>query len=272
MHLPTPQPLSEPVVLALQGVAKHFFLHQRSSTPFPVLQGINFSVSRGECLVLEGSSGMGKSSLLKMIFGNYKASAGHIFVRTPQHTYINVARGDAREILQLRAVCINYVSQFLRVIPRVGAFELIRQEARLQSQTSFLHSPPNRQEPQEPQDPQGQPSPSSPESQEALDSRVENMLKRLQIAPRLWHLPPATFSGGEQQRINLAMSLINPKPLLLLDEPTASLDPDNAAIVIELINEQRQQGSAILGIFHDTDVKEALATRTLSMHDFQPKL
>jgi alpha-D-ribose 1-methylphosphonate 5-triphosphate synthase subunit PhnL len=249
-------------VLKLNGVSKSFFLHQRSNQPIEVLQNVNLEVSRGECVALEGTSGMGKSSILKMIYGNYKVSAGQVLVKANHDTWVNVSMGRAREILQLRKACVNYVSQFLRVIPRVGAFELIKQEAMFhsherQSNAQFektsLHSPLGLSDAR------------------ALDERVAHLLEKLNIPSRLWHLPPATFSGGEQQRINLAKSLINPKPILLLDEPSASLDQANTDIVIELINEARQHGTAILGIFHDTDVKKALTTRTISMHDFQPK-
>lgn len=249
-------------ILELKDVSKSFFLHQRSSSPFKVLENITFSVSAGECVALEGASGMGKSSILKMIHGNYKVSAGHIFIQHTENNYIDVAKGHARDILDLRTSCINYVSQFLRAIPRVGAFDLIKQEAIYflqkvkRPQSHAVELPTLILSKQEIQD---------------LDAKVEAILQKLQISPRLWHLPPSTFSGGEQQRINLAKSLINPKPLLLLDEPSASLDHDNTEIVIDLIHEARQCGTAILGIFHDADVKNKLMTRSISMHDFQPK-
>ncbi len=258
---PTDNPTSTPVKLKLEGVSKHFFLHQRSNQALRVLQNVNLEVRAGECVALDGSSGMGKSSILKMIFGNYLASSGHIWVQKIGDEWIDVVHAPVREVLQLRANTINYVSQFLRIIPRIGAFDLIKQEALFHKHSQENHAHSLASLPI---------SPISTASENELNERVAQMLERLHISPRLWHLPPSTFSGGEQQRINLAKSLINPKPILLLDEPSASLDLSNAEIVIDLINAERRRGAAILGIFHDIDVKNALMTRSISMSDFQP--
>ncbi len=202
---------------------------------------------------------MGKSSILKMIYGNYKISSGSAFVRLNSNETVDVALGNTREILRARVESINYVSQFLRVIPRIGAFDLVMQEALFQAKFKKI----------------GEIGHASwvpdPSFVKALEEEVKAMMDRLNIAPRLWHLPPSTFSGGEQQRINIAKSLINPKPILLLDEPSASLDENNAAVVVELIKEVRQKGTAILGIFHDSNVKNELMTRSISMQEFQPK-
>jgi alpha-D-ribose 1-methylphosphonate 5-triphosphate synthase subunit PhnL len=254
---------SAPLKLKLEGVSKHFFLHQRSDQALQVLQNVNVEVRAGECVALDGSSGMGKSSILKMIFGNYLASSGHIWVKKTSDEWVDVAHAPVREVLQLRANTINYVSQFLRIIPRIGAFDLVKQEALFHTHTQEMQSNSLVSLPA---------LPISKASEKELDERVAQMLERLHIAPRLWHLPPSTFSGGEQQRINLAKSLINPKPVLLLDEPSASLDLTNAEIVIDLINAERRRGAAILGIFHDIDVKNALMTRSIPMSDFQPQL
>jgi len=161
--------------------------------------------------------------------------------------------------LRARLESINYVSQFLRVIPRIGTFDLIMQEALFYAKFNNVkvHNDSS--------------APLSPTFVKELEEKVKTMLQRLNIAQRLWHLPPSTFSGGEQQRVNLAKSLINPKPILLLDEPSASLDDQNAAVVVELIHEVREKGTAILGIFHDSNVKKELMTRSISMQEFQPK-
>lgn len=246
MSSPKDQP-----VLELKSVSKRFHMHQQGSITFKVLENVTFSIFPGECVALEGPSGMGKSSILKMIYGNYNVSSGQVLVQKTPNVYVDVALGNAREILQLRQQVFNYVSQFLRVIPRVGAFELIKQEVLFHNNFNPLHH--------------------KNLSIEALEEKVKEMLNRLNIPKRLWHLPPSTFSGGEQQRINIAKGLINPKPILLLDEPSASLDNENAAIVVELLQEVRDRGTAILGIFHDANVKQKLATRIISMHDFQPK-
>jgi alpha-D-ribose 1-methylphosphonate 5-triphosphate synthase subunit PhnL len=135
--------------------------------------------------------------------------------------------------LALRRDTIGYVSQFLRVVPRVPALDVVAEPMR-----------------------------------GAADARqqAEQLLLRLRIPMRLWTVSPATFSGGEQQRINVARGLIRPMPVLLLDEPTASLDADNRLTVVSLINEARAWGSAIVGIFHDQKVREAVATRTYRFH------
>ena len=246
-------------MLELKSVSKHFFMNQRSSAAFDILQNVTFSVFPGECVALEGPSGMGKSSILKMIYGNYKVSTGHAFVRLNSNEIIDVAAGNSREILRARLESINYVSQFLRVIPRIGTFDLIMQEALFYAKFNNVkvHNDSS--------------APLSPTFVKELEEKVKTMLQRLNIAQRLWHLPPSTFSGGEQQRVNLAKSLINPKPILLLDEPSASLDDQNAAVVVELIHEVREKGTAILGIFHDSNVKKELMTRSISMQEFQPK-
>jgi len=192
-------------MIELQSVSKRFFMHQRSSEPFDILQNVSFTVFPGECVALEGPSGMGKSSILKMIYGNYKISSGSAFVRLNSNETVDVALGNTREILRARVESINYVSQFLRVIPRIGAFDLVMQEALFQAKFKKI----------------GEIGHASwvpdPSFVKALEEEVKAMMDRLNIAPRLWHLPPSTFSGGEQQRINIAKSLINPKPILLLD-------------------------------------------------------
>jgi alpha-D-ribose 1-methylphosphonate 5-triphosphate synthase subunit PhnL len=215
-------------MISVQGLRKTFTLHNQGGVELPVLQGVDLDVQPGECVALDGPSGAGKSTLLKCLYANYRATAGSVRVG---HTEVTAA--SARELLALRRDTIGYVSQFLRVVPRVPALDVVAEP---------LHG--------------------------AEDARqqAEQMLLRLRIPMRLWSVPPATFSGGEQQRINVARGFIRPMPVLLLDEPTASLDADNRLTVVSLINESRAWGSAIVGIFHDQKVREAVATRTLRLH------
>jgi alpha-D-ribose 1-methylphosphonate 5-triphosphate synthase subunit PhnL len=215
-------------MISVQGLRKTFTLHNQGGVELPVLQGVDLDVQPGECVALDGPSGAGKSTLLKCLYANYRATAGSVRVG---HTEVTAA--SARELLALRRDTIGYVSQFLRVVPRVPALDVVAEP---------LHG--------------------------AEDARqqAEQMLLRLRIPMRLWSVPPATFSGGEQQRINVARGLIRPMPVLLLDEPTASLDADNRLTVVSLINEARAWGSAIVGIFHDQRVREAVATRTYRFH------
>ncbi|HJZ31757.1 MAG TPA: phosphonate C-P lyase system protein PhnL, partial [Hyphomicrobiaceae bacterium] len=193
----------------------------------------------GECLVLDGPSGSGKSSILKMIFGNYRVDAGSILVRDGDG-WSDVARASPRDVLRLRRSVIGYVSQFLRTIPRVGALDVVAASAR----DNGLEVATAR-------------------------ARAAELLARLGIPERLWQLPPATFSGGEQQRINIARGFVATHPVLLLDEPTASLDKKNRAAVIDFIRQRKRSGAALIGIFHDDDVKRQVADNSIDVSRFR---
>lgn len=225
-------------MLRLTAVDKTFTMHLQGGQVLPVLKGLTFEVNPGECVVLGGASGAGKSSILKMIHGNYAVAGGHIELRTPEGV-IDIATGDPRQILAARRDTMGYVSQFLRCVPRVPALQVVA----------------------EPLVERGVPT------AEAHD-RAAELLTRLSIAERMWSLPPATFSGGEQQRINIASGFIAELPLLLLDEPTASLDDANRDVVVELIAEKLAREVAILAIFHDTHVRDRVADRIIPVHEY----
>ncbi len=231
-------------LLHMQAVSKQFVLHLQSSTSLCVLRDFDLQLIPGECVRLSGPSGMGKSTVLKLAFGNYRATAGQILVRSTDGSMVDITQANARTVLHLRSQAMGYVSQFLRVIPRVAAIDIVAEPLL-----------------------EGGGTPFTPAQARELAAQ---WLQRLRIAPSLWQLPPATFSGGEQQRINIARSFIKPRPLLLLDEPTASLDPENTQTVIELIAEARAQGVGILGIFHDPVVAQAVASRTVAMQAISP--
>ena len=234
MHAEQPQKLVE-----VRGLGKMFTLHNQGGIRLPVLRAIDFDAARGECLVLSGPSGTGKSTLLRCLYGNYLATEGSIRLRdTSADGAPWVELGDATEqrVLKLRRDVIGYVSQFLRAIPRVGALDVVADPLRQRGA-----------------------------SQDEARARAAELLARLNLPRRLWDLPPATFSGGEQQRVNIARGLIGGHPVLLLDEPTASLDPDNRAVVVALIREALAEGRALIGIFHDEAVRDAVATRLLPL-------
>jgi len=224
--------------LYLNNVGKTFTMHLQGGAVIPVVSGVDFSVSSGECIVLGGPSGAGKSSILKMIYGNYRCEEGQILV-TIGDGIVNVAEAEPRRVLQLRQETIGYVSQFLRVIPRVPAASVV-----------------------------AEPLISQGESEEAALEKAKTLLARLNVPERLWSLPPATFSGGEQQRVNIARGFIAHYPILLLDEPTASLDAANRAVVVELVEEKKRDGVAMLGILHDQDVRDAIADRIVDVTSF----
>lgn len=222
-------------ILSVNGLGKTFVLHTQDSVRLPVLADIDMTVMPGECVVLNGPSGAGKSTLLRCIYGNYRADAGEILIDDGVET-VDVATVEPRRIIELRQLTVGYVSQFLRVVPRVSTLDVVSEPLRM------LGVP----------------------AAEA-EGRAGDMLNRLRIPERLWRLPPATFSGGEQQRVNVARGLVVSMPLLLLDEPTASLDTANRDTVIEIIREKVDGGAAVVGIFHDPEVRDAVATRTLEM-------
>lgn len=231
-------------ILELQGVAKRFTLHHQNGIELPVLDQVNLAVGPGECVVLDGPSGMGKSTLLKLVYANYRANAGRITVQPATGPAVDVTQATPRELVQLRRDTVGYVSQFLRVIPRVGALDVVAE-------------------------PLAEDAGDDEAALEAARETARAWLTRLRIPERLWHLPPATFSGGEQQRINIARNMIKPKPLLLLDEPTASLDAANTDTVIALVREAVARGAALVGIFHDAHVGAAVATRRVNVADFR---
>ncbi len=229
-----------PPPLVLADAAKTFTMHLRDGLKLPVLEGVSFSVKAGECTVLGGPSGAGKSSILKMIYGNYSVDRGRIIV-AHRGRPVDIARAGPRELLAVRRDTVGYVSQFLRALPRIAAVEVVA----------------------EPLVGQGV-------DRAAALARAATMLGRLNLPERLWRLPPATFSGGEQQRVNIARGFLTEHPILLLDEPTASLDAANRQVVVELIAEKKRRGIAMLGIFHDADVREAVADRIVDVSSFAP--
>jgi alpha-D-ribose 1-methylphosphonate 5-triphosphate synthase subunit PhnL len=227
-----------PPILAVSGVDKTFTMHLQGGQRLPVLHELAFEVRAGECVALGGASGAGKSSILKMVYGNYAVNRGRIVLQANGRA-IDIAAADPRQVLAARRDTVGYVSQFLHCVPRVAAQQIVA-EPLLQ---------------------RGVPA------AEARD-RAAELLARLAIPERLWALPPATFSGGEQQRVNIARGFVTELPLLLLDEPTASLDARNREAVTELIREKLARGTAILGIFHDAEVREAVAGRVVPVEMF----
>jgi alpha-D-ribose 1-methylphosphonate 5-triphosphate synthase subunit PhnL len=225
-------------ILTLDGVAKTFTMHLQGGVRLPVVAGVSFAVPAGRCVVLGGPSGIGKSSILKMIFGNYRCDAGRILVCADGET-LDVAAAGPRPILTLRRRTISYVSQFLRAVPRVAAIDVV-----------------------------AEPLVATGSTPEQARRRAGELLTTLNLPKPLWGLPPATFSGGEQQRINIARGFLPERPILLLDEPTASLDAKNRAVVADLIAAKKRRGTAIVAIAHDDDVRNAIADEIIDVGRF----
>ena len=198
-----------------------------------MFKNINFRVNKGEVVALTGNSGTGKSTLLKLIYGSYVISKGDVLISD-----INIRKSSPRDILKLRKNKLGYVSQFLRVVPRVPTIDVVI-EPLLEIGC---------------------------EKKIAL-KKAQEILERLNIPKNLWNLSPLTFSGGEQQRVNIARGFIHNYPYLLLDEPTASLDQNNKNVVLDLIEKAKLNGSAIIGIFHDETARNKVATREVNLEN-----
>lgn len=225
------------VRLRARNLAKTFTLHTQGGAVIHVFSGISFDVAADECVCLYGPSGAGKSTLLRSLYANYKPDAGQILV---EHggTVVDLVTAEPWEVVEVRRRTIGYVSQFLRVIPRVPTLDIVAEPA-----IALGIAPAQAQE------------------------KAATLLARLRIPERLWTLAPATFSGGEQQRVNIARGFMVDYPVLLLDEPTASLDAANRATVMALINEAKARGAAIVGIFHDEEVRNGVADRLFNLGD-----
>ncbi|MFA7441493.1 MAG: phosphonate C-P lyase system protein PhnL [Sphingomonadaceae bacterium] len=229
---------SQPLII-IEELGKTFTLHNGGGATIPVFGNLTLQIEARECVVLAGPSGIGKSTLLRSIYGNYLPSVGAVKV-LHHGVYVDISTAPPYKLLEVRRRTMGYVSQFLRVIPRISTLQLVAEPLL--------------------------------DNGVALDeayARAEAVLTSLQLPRAHWDLPPATFSGGEQQRVNIARSFIRNYPILLLDEPTASLDAENRAIVVGLIRDALAAGAAMIGIFHDDEVREAVATRQLPVAQFK---
>jgi alpha-D-ribose 1-methylphosphonate 5-triphosphate synthase subunit PhnL len=225
-------------MIDISDAAKTFTMHLQGGVELPVVRGVSFHVDAGECVVLSGPSGAGKSSILKMIYGNYRCDSGRIGIHH-QGAVIDLARAEPRQVLSVRRSSIGYVSQFLRAVPRVPTIDVV-----------------------------AEPLVANGVARDEARERAGNLLRRLNIPERLWRLPPSTFSGGEQQRVNIAHGFISDYPILLLDEPTASLDAANRAVVVQLIEEKKRKGVAMVAIVHDDEIRQEIADRVVDVTAF----
>lgn len=229
-----------PAMLRVEDVAKTFVLHNQGGVELSVLDGVDLDVERGEAVVLSGPSGAGKSTLLRILYANYRPTRGRVLVRHGTGL-VDIAAAPARVVLDVRRHTLGWVSQFLRVIPRVSTLDLV-----------------------------AEPMLARGWDRAAAGKRAAEMLERVNLPARLWLLAPQTFSGGEQQRVNIARSFVDPPPILLLDEPTASLDAANRDTVVDLVTQARHAGATVVGIFHDETVRARIATRVLDIGRFRP--
>ncbi len=225
-------------MIELNNVSKTFTLHNQGAAVIEVLSDVSFSVSPGECVALTGASGAGKSTLMRMIYGNYLARGGEIRIGG-----VDIVQAEPRTLIALRREVLGYVSQFLRVVPRVPTVEVVAEPLRAVGVSAA-----------------------------DAKARAESLLQKLNIPERLWTLSPTTFSGGEQQRVNIARGFAHPYPAMLLDEPTASLDAANREVVLQLIEEAKARGTAIIGIFHDEAARARVCDREIDASQFAPEV
>lgn len=223
-------------MIELQDVSKTFTLHNQGGTVIDVLSGVSITVAPGECVALTGVSGAGKSTLIRMIYGNYLTETGRIMVGD-----LDLVQAEPRDIIALRRNVLGYVSQFLRVVPRVPTLDVVAEPLRAVGV-----------------------------AEEAAKARAQELLSLLNVPERLWVLSPTTFSGGEQQRVNIARGFAHHYPALLLDEPTASLDAANREVVLSLIEDAKARGAAIIGIFHDDAARARVCDREVDVSQFTP--
>lgn len=226
-------------VLSVEGLSKTFEMHVLDGQQVVGLDDVSFDVREGEFLAVVGKSGSGKSSLLKCLYRTYTPTAGRIaYCPAAQDDAVDLASCDDRTLLALRGSAIGYTSQFLDEIPRVPALDVVARPLREQG------VPVDR-----------------------ARERARTLLQRLRLPEELWRAYPATFSGGERQRVNLAQALAPDPDVLLLDEPTSALDPDTRDAAIDLLREYVADDTTIVGVFHNTAVIDAVADRVAVLHD-----
>ncbi|MEM1254727.1 MAG: phosphonate C-P lyase system protein PhnL [Cyanobacteria bacterium P01_H01_bin.21] len=231
---PLTTPASITALLQAENLHKSFILHHQRGVQLPVLSGASLSVHPGECVALQGPSGSGKSTFMRALYANYRVDSGSIWVKH-RGDWVDLPQLEAHQLIEVRQYTLGYVSQFLRVIPRVPAVEVAAE--------------PLMELGMEP---------------ENAKQKVCALFSRLNLPERLWELSPTTFSGGEKQRVNIARAFSMDYPILLLDEPTSALDAANREVVMQLIEERKTQGCAMVGIFHDDEVRERVCDRTLT--------
>lgn len=217
-------------MITVENLSKEFTLHILNNKSIQACRDVSFTVSKGGFLGLAGPSGAGKSTVLKCIYRTYLPSRGAVWYESSEYGRIDLATLSDRAILDIRTREIGYVAQFLKVVPRVSALDVVMEPILARNGVSRAEA-----------------------RQRAVD-----LLERLRIPKHLFDAYPATFSGGEQQRINIAHAVSWRPRVLLLDEPTASLDKGSVATVVEILKELRSEGTTMIGIFHDTELMESV--------------
>ena len=219
-------------LLEVRQLKKQFHLHLVDGRIIEPFADLSFQVEKGELFIISGKSGIGKTTILKCIYRTYLTTSGDIWYDSQFFGRVNIATASEEVVMKLREHELAFCSQFLKVLPRVPAVAVAAEPlVRLGMAREEAHR------------------------------EAEKWLRRLGIEESRWQASPVTFSGGEQQRLNLARAFIARPRFLLLDEPTASLDAISKSIVLEMIGEARAAGVTILTVSHDTTTMEPLADK-----------
>ncbi len=226
--------MSEPI-LTIKNLSKNFYLHEQQKE-IKSCADISFTLDKGGFIGIVGTSGAGKSTVLRCIYRTYLTTQGEVIYDSLQYGNIDLVSADERKIIYLRKAEIGYVSQFLSILPRTTARQHVVDAA---LEAGF--------------------------SQEEAEQRAVSMLEYFRLRSDLWELYPATFSGGEKLRLNLAHAMVKTPRLLLLDEPTASLDPDTKLLVRDLLLKLKNEGTSMLGIFHDLEFMDGLCDKVYNL-------
>lgn len=226
-------------MLEITDFGKRFTIHHLGTTMHAVTN-INFSLKAGEFIGIIGKSGSGKSTILKSLYRTYLPDQGQILYHSRQFGVMDIAKATERQMLHLRKYEIGYVSQFLNVMPRTTSRQLVEQ--------ALLEMG---------------------ESDAVAQIEAEKALTHFELDPELWDTYPNTFSGGEKLRLNIAIATVKQPRLLLLDEPTASLDQHSKEKVREIIEKLKAKGTTLVGIFHDIEFMEGLCDKVYDMKSQQ---
>lgn len=222
-------------MLDVNDFGKRFTIHHLNKTMQAVEQ-VNFSIEKGEFIGIVGKSGSGKSTILKSIYRSYLPDAGEIMYDSARFGRIDLCQATERQMLYLRKYEIGYVSQFLNVMPRTTSRQLVEKALLEMGETESV-----------------------------AQIEAEKALTHFELDPKLWDTYPNTFSGGEKLRLNIAMATVKKPRLLLLDEPTASLDQQSKLKVREIIEKLKANGTTLVGIFHDIEFMEGLCDKVYDM-------
>ena len=222
-------------LLKIENLSKGFTLHA-ANRRVRGCENISLAVMPAEFVGITGRSGSGKSTILKCLYRTNLPERGSILYDSAAFGMVDLATIDERRMIYLRNYEIGYVSQFLDVVPRTTARQIVRASAA----EAFA-------------------------DEDAIESETTRMLEHFDFPEALWDLYPNTFSGGEKLRLNIARAMVRRPRLLLLDEPTASLDNASKVKVRELIEQLKAGGTTMLGIFHDLEFMEGVCDREYNM-------